>query len=211
MSQRNPFVGLEDGKYTIIAADPAWKYLVRSDKGLGRSADKHYQTQALDDIRELPVWRLAAKDCVLFIWVTEPFLELSFEIINAWGFKYKTVGFTWVKLNSGGKAGPPPEGEWCERSFHFGMGHYTRCNPEMCLLATRGQPGWPLRRDVRELIFSPLREHSRKPDEAYDRMRSMYDGPALEMNARTRRPGWDHWGNETEKFSNGVEHEEFAG
>jgi len=79
------------------------------------------------------------------------------------------------------------------------MGYWTRANPEQCLLATRGHPK-RIGRDVRRWIDAPRREHSRKPDEIYERIERLVDGPYLEMFARQTRDGWDAWGNETDKF-----------
>jgi N6-adenosine-specific RNA methylase IME4 len=80
------------------------------------------------------------------------------------------------------------------------MGYYTRQQTELCLLATRGKPA-VRDRGVRQLIIAPRREHSRKPDEQYERIERLVDGPYLEMFARQKWPGWDSWGNEVEKFN----------
>jgi N6-adenosine-specific RNA methylase IME4 len=135
----------------------------------------------------VPEW--AANDCVLLLWTTDPLLEKAFEIIQTWGFTYKTVGFYWAKLKR-------PDPLFSEGSFFTGLGFWTRANPELCLLATRGKPH---RRgtNVRKLIVSPRREHSRKPDEAYERIEALCEGPYLEMFARFPRPGWDSWGLDT--------------
>ena len=86
-------------KYSIIYADPPWRYKVYSKKGLGRSAESHYPTMELEDIRALPVGTLAADDCVLFLWTTIPLLHDCFSVMRAWGFSYKTVAFVWIKQN----------------------------------------------------------------------------------------------------------------
>ncbi|MCB1992301.1 MAG: hypothetical protein KDG49_12655, partial [Geminicoccaceae bacterium] len=126
----------------------------------------------------------------LLMWATDPLLHRAFEVIEAWGFTYKTVGFYWVKLNK--TAGTLV---FDRKSFFTGMGFWTRANPELCLLATRGKPK---RRSaaVPKLIVSPRREHSRKPDEAYAAIERLADGPYLELFARQTRPGWDAWGNQ---------------
>lgn len=175
-------------KYALIYADPPWSFLTRSDKGKDRSAEQHYTCMSIEDICALPVKEIAADDCVLLMWVVDPLLEVGFEVIKAWGFSYKTVGFTWVKDNR-------------KRPTAFmGMGYWTRANPEMCLLATRGSPS-RLNRDVRQLVFSPIREHSRKPDKVYSRIERLCSGPYIELFARSHRPGWDAWGNEVTKFN----------
>lgn len=185
-----------DQKFGVIYADPPWAFKVRSDKGMDRSAEQHYSTMSLADIKALPVERVAAPDCALLMWVTDPFLEQGLEVMNAWGFTFKTVGFLWAKLRR--KAGEDALASDAS-SYHVGMGYYTRANPEICLLGTRGRPQ-RLHKDVRRLIVAPVREHSRKPDETHDRVERLFPGPYLELFARQTRPGWSVWGNETSKF-----------
>ncbi len=84
-------------KYSIIYADPPWAYRTYSKKGQGRSAESHYPTMCIEDIKALPVGELAAKDCALFLWITFPCLCEALEVLTAWGFSYKTVAFVWVK------------------------------------------------------------------------------------------------------------------
>jgi N6-adenosine-specific RNA methylase IME4 len=173
--------------YKVIYADPPWTFATYSRKGKGRSAEAYYDCMSLADIKALPVAEWAADDCVLLMWTTDPLLEKAFEVIRAWGFTYKTVGFYWAKLKKGG---PSPTGQ---PSFFTGLGFWTRANPETCLLATRGKPH---RRaaNVNKLVVSPRREHSRKPDEVYERIEALCEGPYLEMFARFSRQGWDYWG-----------------
>jgi N6-adenosine-specific RNA methylase IME4 len=178
------------GRYKVIYADPPWTFATYSRKGKGRSAEAHYDCMSLADINALPVAEWAADDCVLFLWTTDPLLEKALETIRAWGFTYKTVGLYWAKLNR-------PEISYNDRSFFTGLGFWTRANPELCLLATRGKPH-RRRADVRKLIVSPRREHSRKPEEAYERIEALCEGPYLEMFARFSRPGWDRWGSDAE-------------
>jgi N6-adenosine-specific RNA methylase IME4 len=153
---------LSAGRFAAILTDPPWSFATYSAKGKGRSSEAWYDVMSIDDIKALPVGRWAAADAVLFLWVTKPILPGAFEIINAWGFEYKTNAFVWVKTIADREPAlftAPPR-------FHFGMGHWTRSNPEQCLLATRGKPR-RLNADVPELIVAPRREHSRKPDEIY--------------------------------------------
>jgi N6-adenosine-specific RNA methylase IME4 len=173
--------------YGVIYADPPWTFATYSRKGKGRSAEAHYDCMSLAEIKALPVADWAAGDCVLFMWTTDPLLPMAFEVIRSWGFTYKTVGFYWAKLN---KSASKPVS--VDRSFFTGLGFWTRANPEICLLATRGHPR---RRsaNVKKLIVSPRREHSRKPDETYRRIEALCQGPYLEMFARSPRPGWDAW------------------
>lgn len=174
-----------DKKYNIIYADPPWEYKYYSKKGeLKKSAQKHYACMKLEDIINLPVKELAAKDCVLLMWVTFPFLEKGFEVINGWGFEYKTCGFTWVKK--------------CKKSdgWAFGCGNWTRANAEICLLATKGKPK-RVSASVRQVCDARIMEHSKKPDEIRNRIVKLLGGlPRIELFARQHADGWDCWGNE---------------
>jgi N6-adenosine-specific RNA methylase IME4 len=178
--------------YRVIYADPPWTFSTYSRKGKGRSAEAYYDCMSLADIKALPVANWAADDCVLLLWITDPLLQTAFEVIRAWGFTYKTVGFYWAKLNKSADLTA-----YRDASFFTGLGFWTRANPELCLLATRGHPH-RRRADVRKLIVSPRREHSRKPDQVYQRIEALCEGPYLELFARAPRPGWDRWGAESE-------------
>lgn len=173
-------------KYQIIYADPPWKYKVYSKKGEGRSAENHYSTMSMEDIGNMPVGKLADKNCVLFLWLTFPTMKEALEILDKWGFKYKTVAFVWIKQN---KKSP---------SLFMGLGFWTRANAEICILATKGNPKRESKK-VHQVIVSPIREHSRKPDETRDRIvELMGDLPRIELFARQKVDGWDSWGNEIE-------------
>ena len=184
---------MSDKKYKIIYADPPWKYKVYSDKGLGRSAESHYSTMATDEICALPIEKLADRDCVLLMWVTMPCLMDGFRVLEAWGFTYKTVAFVWVKQNK--KAD----------SLFWGMGHWTRSNAEFCILATRGKPK-RVSSSVHQVILSHIERHSKKPQEARDRIVQLIgDVPRVELFAREKHDGWDVWGNEVESDINMTE------
>jgi len=176
-----------DKKYSVIYADPPWSFKTYSDKGKDRSPEKHYNVMNFKDICNLPVNNIANDNSVLLMWVIDPMLDKAFEVINAWGFKYKTVAFTWAKTNK------KSEG------FFTGLGYWTRGNPEMCLLATKGKPK-RLSKSVPRLVVEKRREHSRKPDIMYNYIENLLEGPYIELFARTQRSGWDSWGNQTDKF-----------
>jgi N6-adenosine-specific RNA methylase IME4 len=180
-------------RYRVIYADPPWTFATYSRKGKGRSAEAYYDCMSLNAITALPVADWAAEDCVLLLWVTDPLLPTAFEVIRAWGFTYKTVGFYWAKLNK-----RAPAASYGGADFFTGLGFWTRANPELCLLATRGHPR-RRRADVKKLIVAPRREHSRKPDAAYERIEALCEGPYLELFARSTRPGWDSWGAEADR------------
>lgn len=177
-------------KYNIIYADPPWSYRTYSKKGQGRSAESHYPTMRLEDIMALPVSELAAKDCTLFMWVTFPCLQEAFQVLEAWGFTYKTVAFVWVKQNR------------ISDSLFWGMGYWTRANAELCILATKGHPK-RAHTGVHQVIMSHIEQHSKKPDETRDRIiQLMGDLPRIELFARQSPDGWDVWGNEVAWKSN---------
>lgn len=175
------------GRYAVICADPPWRFSVWSDKGKGRSAERFYDVMSLPDIKAMPIADVAAPDCALFLWATNPMVPQALSVIEAWGFKYQTVGFTWAKRTP------------TDRAWHMGLGYWNRQNTEQCFFATRGKPK-RVARDVRQLIVAPRREHSRKPDEAYQRIERLLAGPYLELFSRQQRPGWVTWGNEPDRF-----------
>lgn len=173
-------------KYNIIYADPPWEYKVYSDKGKGRSADKHYPTMTLKEICALPIGELAENDCVLLMWTTIPLLRDCFSVIESWGFTYKTVAFVWIKQNRKSDG------------LFWGMGHWTRANAEFCLLATKGHPK-RVSAAVHQVILSHIEEHSKKPEEARKRIVALLgELPRIELFARQKTDGWDAWGNEVE-------------
>lgn len=179
---------LLNNQYGAILADPPWTFVTRSNAGKGRSPEQHYDCLDILTLKQMPVGSLARRaGAVLFLWVTDPHLKVGLEVMEAWGFTYKTVAFTWAKEN---RVGP---------GWFTGMGYWTRANPEMCLLGTKGVPK-RIHKDVRQLIVSKRREHSRKPDEVYPRIERLVPGPYLELFARARRAGWDSWGDQTEFF-----------
>ncbi len=144
---------------------------------------------SLEDIKNLPIGHLASKDCVLFLWVTDPLLQEGLDVMRSWGFEYQTVAFTWAK-----------QAKVNHDKWHMGLGYWTRANPEMCLLGTMGKPQ-RVDKGIRQLVTEPIREHSRKPDRIYNDIKSLVGGPYLELFARTSVEGFDCWGNQTNKFN----------
>ena len=139
----------------------------------------------LKEIMDLPVKELADENAVLFLWITFPTLPRALAVIEAWGFTYKTCGFTWLKQNKKSS------------SLFWGMGYYTRSNAEVCLIATKGKPLPRLSHKVHSAVVSPVREHSKKPDEVRTRIVELFgDIPRIELFARNHAEGWDCWGNE---------------
>lgn len=190
------------GKYGAILADPPWAFNLwwggRSNKtpaGVPSRATKpHYPVMREDELSAMPVGDLAAADCVLVMWISWPVLEWSLRVMKAWGFEYKTCAFCWVKAHA-----KQIDMFRDDISPHMTLGYWTRSNSEVALLGTRGKPK-RLAADVRQAIIEPRREHSRKPDGIHSRIERLVAGPYVELFARQRRPGWDSWGNDVDKF-----------
>jgi len=179
-----------DKKYDLIYADPPWEYKTWSKKGRGRCADNHYEVLTQKQIQDLPIEKISSDNAVLFLWVTAPCLLEGIELINKWGFIYKTIGFAWVKKNK------------IKDSWFWGMGHYTRANIELCLIATKGKPLKRISKSIHQIVDSRIREHSRKPDEVREKIVELFgDIPRIELFARQHVGGWDCWGLETNKFN----------
>lgn len=171
-------------KYNILYADPPWQWKAYYKKGLGRAPQRHYRCMSLKQICNLKVKHIAAKNSILFLWATHPMLKSAFEVIKAWGFTYKTVGFVWIKK--------------CRRQdkFFTGLGYWTRANAEMCLLATRGHPK-RIRKDIHSIVCTHIERHSKKPDIVRNRIvKLMGDLPRIELFARQKTLGWHVFGNE---------------
>lgn len=182
------------GDYRVLLADPPWSYRAFKPGRLRPHINRpgiypvaiQYEAMSQEQLHALPVSDMAAGDAALFMWATMPCLPEALDLMQVWGFRYKTAAFTWVKTTQAG-------------GFIKGMGHYTKANAEMCLLGTRGAPR-RMAKDVPQVIATPRRQHSRKPDEQYGRIMRLFDGPYLELFARQQWPGWDVWGNEAGKF-----------
>lgn len=186
----------EDRRFRVILADPPWKFEVYDrDTGTGRSAESYYDTMHIDELKKLNVAKLASEHCSLFMWSTWTHLPVALELGTAWGFEYKTCAFLWAKLNK--EEGLKPQLAMNDALWFFGMGYHTRANTEPCLLFTKGSPK---RRSaaVRQLIVAPIREHSQKPIETYDRIEKLQRGPYLELFSREARKDWSVLGNETD-------------
>lgn len=195
--------------FNVIAADPPWKFKARTaiqsaNWKSPRHIERHYATMNLDDIKALPVGSVAnPKGCHLFLWVTGPQLPAGLEVMAAWGFRFSTVAFTWAKMKRSKSADQFGLCRVSADDFHTGLGLTTRKNAEFVLLGRRGSPR-RIARDVRELIVEPVREHSRKPDEFFDRVERYAEGPYLELFARQSRPGWTTWGNQKTRFDEDI-------
>lgn len=177
-----------DKKYQIIYADPPWKYKQGKSMGTGfqGAADAHYSCMDYLDICKLAVNNIADDRCILFMWVTFPFLKEGLTVIESWGFEYKTLGFIWVKINP------------IQLTPLFGVGYYAKSNTEPCLMATKGDAHkLVISNSVSSVIVAPKTKHSQKPPDAKDRIIKLCgDLPRIELFARQKTEGWDVWGNE---------------
>ncbi|EPG4898058.1 MT-A70 family methyltransferase [Citrobacter koseri] len=207
-------------KYSLIYADPPWEYGNRASNG---AAADHYSTMKLIDIKRLPVWKLAADDAVLAMWYTGTHNQEAIELAEAWGFKVRTMkGFTWVKFNelaerhinkalqAGGVEDFYDLLDLLNTQTRMNGGNYTRANTEDLLIATSGKGLERHMKNIKQVIYSPLGEHSEKPWEARHRLELLYgDVPRIELFSRCAAPGWHHWGDQAESpdvelFSAGV-------
>lgn len=185
--------------YRIVYADPPWRFEVRSrETGLGKSPDRHYRTMTTAEIAALPVREAVADSAHLALWVYDPMLPAAFVVAEAWGFpRFVTPLFRWFKTTNGQMRlfDPTP-------TPGFSTGYHTRGGAcEECWLFKRGRGLGVRRHGIRKEFFAPVREHSRKPDEVAEWIVDLYgDLPRVELFARTRRSGWDAWGDETDKF-----------
>jgi site-specific DNA-methyltransferase (adenine-specific) len=189
---RDYYEELPKKKYSIIYADPPWSYRDKKPSHSRRGGTlEHYDTMSIGDIRKIPVQSLSNGNCMLFLWCTFPNLKEGLSVIEAWGFDYRTLGFSWIKLNKNN--GKP----------FFGMGYYTKSNCEICLIGVKGKAIVESKKISSVIIHKMLDEsdrvHSRKPDTVRDKIVELCgDIPRIELFARQKSDGWDSWGNEIE-------------
>jgi N6-adenosine-specific RNA methylase IME4 len=178
-------------KFATVLADPPWQFQNRT----GKMAPEHkrlqrYPTMSLQEIKDLPVEAIVADTAHLYLWVPNALLAEGMQVMEHWGFTYKT-NLIWYKIRKDG--GPDRRG----------VGFYFRNVTEMILFGVRGknartlQPG----RSQENIISSRKREHSRKPDEQYELIEACSSGPRIELFARGPRKGWFVWGNQSEEYT----------
>jgi len=189
------------GGYRLVLADPALRQEMRSEKGEGKSPQSKYRCMTLEELVEFGrhVKLVASPNAVCLMWTSSPVLVQSLAALAAWGFDYKSFA-AWAKesKNSGDLDSDDPKHKW-----QFGSGYIFRSAAEILLAGTRGDPAWhdtSAARSVRNLIYAPVREHSRKPDAQYAIAETLMPGPYLELFSRTTRPGWDHFGDQAGTF-----------
>jgi len=164
-------------RYPVLYADPPWRY--EHAISTSREIENQYPTMALDEICDLPIDKICTEDAILFCWATSPKLTGAIEVIEAWGFTYRTCA-VWDK----------------ER---LGMGYYYRQQHELLLICTRGEMPAPApsARPSSVIRVPRAEKHSAKPAIVYEQIEAMYpDLPRLELFARNARTGWDAWGNQ---------------
>lgn len=169
-----------DKKFNIIYADPAWSYWEGGEK----NQSLHYQTMSIDQICNIPVKNIADDNCILFIWVTYPILIEALKVIEAWGFKYSTCGFVWVKKNKNAD------------SWFFGNGAWTRANSELCLIATKGTTT-RMSASISQVLDDRIMDHSQKPERVRKLITDLVgELPRVELFSRNENnDGWFNWGN----------------
>ncbi len=177
-------------RFSTVLADPPWQFQNRT----GKIAPEHkrlnrYGTMTLEDIKALPISKAVKETAHLYLWVPNALLPQGLEVLNSWGFQYKS-NIVWHKIRKDGG----PDGR--------GVGFYFRNVTELILFGIRGKNARTLApgRSQVNIIKSQKREHSRKPDEAYPLIESCSPGPYLELFARGGRPGWTNWGNQADEY-----------
>ncbi len=174
-------------RYDVILCDPPWQYTGKSVSP-NREVTNHYPTMPTSEICKLPINALSSDRCALFLWACWPLLPDAMKVLDAWGFEYKTLAWVWVKAKENGMG------------FHWGMGGYTRSNSEPCFLAFKKNRELPVKdHGIQSVIYSPVQQHSRKPDDQYRKIETLYPNMQyLELFARRSRLGWDVFGNQVE-------------
>ncbi len=177
---------LPNKKYNIIYADPPWTFGSKAYQDSGREFDKletHYSTMSITDIMNLEI--PSHNNCACFMWTTDAHLKEAIEVIEAWGFKYKTIAFIWVKKYESG-------------SLVYNFAPWTLKSCEICILGMKGTMGkYKKVNNVKQLVEAVRTKHSKKPNEVRNRIEKLFgDLPRIELFARDKADGWDSWGNE---------------
>ena len=178
-------------KFATVLADPPWQFQNRT----GKMAPEHkrlqrYPTMSLQEIKDLPVEAIIADTAHLYLWIPNALLAEGMQVMEHWGFTYKT-NIIWYKIRKDG--GPDRRG----------VGFYFRNVTEMILFGVRGKNArtLPPGRSQENIISTRKREHSRKPDEQYDLIEACSPQPRIELFARGPRKGWFVWGNQAEEYT----------
>ena len=177
-------------KYNIVYADPPWNYssksAVNNTTGMEiKPLSNHYNTMKLQELEELPIKNITQKDAVCFLWVTDSHLDEALQIFKAWGFKYKTIAFNWIKTTSKG-------------NYFKNVAPWTMKSSEICLLGVKGTMSkYKKANNIESLVIAQRTRHSKKPHEVRKRIELLFgDLPRIELFARERIKGWDSWGDQ---------------
>lgn len=176
-------------KYDLILCDPPWSYTDKATAGK-RGAEFKYDCMSERELFDMKPYidEISNLNSVLFMWSTGPMLPVSIKVMESWGFKYKTVAFTWIKRTRNGK-------------MFWGMGNTTRSNPEFVIYGVKGKGIKRISASVHSVIESQIREHSRKPDELREKLLELYgDISRIEMFSREQFEGWDQHGDQCDMF-----------
>ena len=177
-----------DKKYQIIYADPPWhfeNYVKEKKEGIVRPPLPYF-TLSNQEIIDLPIKEILDENAILFLWCVDSRIPILKELMESWGFKYKTVGFVWNKVTKNGL------------SVNANLGKYTRKSCEYCFIGTKGKC-LAKKHTQNQYYPEPKRKHSQKPDAIRDMIINMCgDLPRIELFARNKTEGWDIWGNEIE-------------
>ena len=186
MSAGWPFGSIPMFSQGVIHIDIPWSYEMWSEKGHEKSPHAHYDCMSMEELKALPVGHLAAPDSVCVMWGVFPMMPQALELLAHYGFQFKTGG-SWAKQSPTGKA-------WA-----FGTGYIYRAASEFWIVGTIGSPRIKSR-SIRNLIVSPRRQHSRKPDQIFSDIEALWEGPYIDLFGRQQRAGWTVWGHEAQKF-----------
>ncbi len=176
---------MNNKKYQIIYADPPWEYnagrCLTPESLLSGENQTPYKYMSMKDLYKLPIWLIADKNCLLFLWTTGPKLNEAFPLMEKWGFEYSTIAFVWEKEITN-------------------PGYYTLSSVEICLIAKKGKIPQPRgSRNIKQFLSERKRKHSQKPNTIRNRITEMFPMQSkIELFARQKTPGWDVWGNEVE-------------
>lgn len=178
-----------DKKYSVIYADPPWKYTSKQPFRMNGTRfhplEEVYPTESADNMSEWDVGRIADTDCALFMWSTDSHIPEAIELMKAWGFKYVTIAFVWLKETNKGRP-------------VANLGQWTMKGCELCLLGTKGRMHrHKIKHNIRQVFTAERTRHSKKPDCVYGFIEDMFgEVPRIELFARQTKSGWDCWGNE---------------
>lgn len=178
-------------KFNIIYCDPPWQFGSKAyqdgNRKMLKLEETQYETMTIEDIKGLPINEISDKDCICFMWVTDSHLKEGIEVLESWGFKYKTIAFNWIKKYA--------SGETC-----VNFAPWTLKSWEICIVGIKGSMGkYKKVNNIRGLVEAERTKHSKKPIEVRNRIEQLFgDIPRIELFAREYSEDWFVWGNEVD-------------